>query len=92
MSIPELRGNKIWEDRRYVLIATIFGISLAIGLVILWQGGISLTQFEKLNPNNNPNDVMMDFKSQVNGPVCATEKCPYSTYDPEDLLGYPDFF
>ena len=94
MSTQKLRKNDIWQNKRYVLFASIFGITLSIGLVILGQGGISSIQLEDLNPisNSDSNDFTMDIESQIREPKCATEKCPYSTYDPGDILGYPDFF
>ena len=38
------------------------------------------------------NDFSTNIESQIIESECVTEKGPYSTYDPEDILGYPDFF
>ena len=94
MSSQKFRKNDLWQRKGYALFASILGITLSIGLVILGQGGISSIQLEDMNPitNSDSNDFTMNIEPKIREPECSEEKCPYSTYDPGDILGYPDFF
>ena len=93
MSSQKFRNNNLWQRKVYVLLGSILGITLSIGLVILGQGDISSIQLDDLNPifNSDPADSNLDFELKFRAPDCPTEKCPIPTYDPGNF-GYPDFF